>query len=379
MKALVRFWGRIREDEKKNRTVFWALILFSFVLGILFTFLYGNLSSYLRNRETDNPNLYRHFSVSYDAESLDARPGLPEDGIRALLQSEEVESVLVAGLSEEGRIVYCLLKGKHYYYLKDERGKTDPALLKSGEVLAILPYPMQAGTSLRLNGQSFTVVGTAKILENTMVYVSREDFEKLGLEPKSAEIYSVHREDFESREETLKKSEVGRILTSRFPAIGGVAPTIEIPDSFNEKKESDHSQRQLYIAYGFCLLAMIVMTDHIVESSSYSYSIERICGCKKRRIATSLLCEYCAITVLPAFFGVGFHAAFYEPLFRHFNLQQYVEAGTASFIKPGALHYYGSDYVQILTILAGLHLGFAFLFLARRLALTPVEMKRKAL
>ncbi|MBQ3865803.1 MAG: hypothetical protein II776_02790, partial [Clostridia bacterium] len=108
--------------------------------------------------------------------------------------------------------------------------------MKSGEVLAILPYPTQAGTSLRLNGQSFTVVGTAKILENTMVYVSREDFEKLGLEPKSAEIYSVHREDFESREETLKKSEVGRILTSHFPPVGGVAPTIVIPDSFNEKK-----------------------------------------------------------------------------------------------------------------------------------------------
>ena len=101
MKAWVRFWRRLQSDERRNRGVFWTAAAFSFVLGVLFTYLYGNLSVLMRNRETDAPGIYRLYNVSYGTfvnESYENQREIPEEGIGRLLESDAIESVVLGGL-----------------------------------------------------------------------------------------------------------------------------------------------------------------------------------------------------------------------------------------------------------------------------------------
>ena len=132
-KAWVRFRHRVRSDLTRHRTLVLTTVLISFLLGILFTYLYGNLSRYRLNRETDIPTRYRYYQIAYydpESETQEALPLLSHDGVRRLVDSDETESVIVSVRGSDGIYRKSVLKGRDYLFLNrfsDGAGMTDPA------------------------------------------------------------------------------------------------------------------------------------------------------------------------------------------------------------------------------------------------------------
>ena len=337
----------------------------------------------MRNRNADIPMIYRSYSVNYailQGRELKQTVELPESGVNTILQSELFESITLNAKSKDGRLVAAVAKGRSYTNLKDQVGMTDPARLKAGQIIVVSPSPPEVGSWYTLDEEQFFVVGTGKRQENGFVYLSWEDYQKGDYHSFFLEAFSLQRVEFATQEEYLSKSEEGALLAASFPEIDGITPRIEMPQGWHvDVALEQESHKELYLIYGFSVIAVSVMIGYLVDQTSYDFSVERITGAKRFRIFTLVAAEFLTLSVFPAFVGVLFHAVFQNSIFDRLNIQQFADPAEPFYYRPGILHYEWSDYVRILLLILVLQLAISLLFLARRILVTPTEMKRRAL